>query len=148
MLRMASVGIGWGILLLFATPVFAQSDILGRWIPPEEDSVVEIYRCGEHFCGRIAALERPLNEQGQPRVDINNRDESLKGRPLLGMELLRGFVQKGPSDFRDGQIYNPRDGKLYKAVLTLLENGALRVRGYVGVPLLGKTQLWTREGNR
>jgi uncharacterized protein (DUF2147 family) len=61
------------------------------------------------------------------------------------MELLRGFTQKKPGTYRGGNIYNPRDGKLYKAVLTLMDDGTLKVRGYVGLPALGQTQFWIRS---
>ncbi len=140
LVALVSAVLVWFVLSAAAS---AQSEILGRWVPPEQDSVVEIYPCGEQLCGRITDLDEPLAD-GRPKVDINNREESLRGRPILGMELLAGFVRKGPGDFRDGHIYNPRDGKLYKAVLTLLEDGTLKLRGYVGVPALGKTQIWTR----
>jgi len=141
----------WSTLLLAAgvvlasTDAFAQ-DVRGRWLPPEEDSVIEIYECGERLCGRVAELMEPLDEDGDPKVDVNNRDDALRGRPLLGMELLDGFEREKPGEYRGGEIYNPRDGKLYKAVLTLQADGTLKVRGYVGVPLLGKTQIWKREG--
>jgi uncharacterized protein (DUF2147 family) len=140
-----SVFLGLGFQCLLVSPAVAQAEISGRWLPPEKDSVVEIYACGDLLCGRIAELAEPLDESGNPKVDTNNEDDAQRGRPLLGMELLNGFSRNGPGDFRDGEIYNPRDGKLYKAVLTLLEDGTLKVRGYVGVPLLGKTQIWTRE---
>ena len=123
----------------------AQSDVLGLWIPPEQDSVIEIYSCGDEVCGRVIELNQPLDEDGNPKVDRNNRDDALRGRPILGMELLRGFKQEKPGSYRGGKIYNPRDGKLYKAVLTLMEDGTLKVRGYLGLPALGQTQVWSRS---
>ncbi|MEQ8248460.1 MAG: DUF2147 domain-containing protein [Alphaproteobacteria bacterium] len=134
------------IWIAATTSAWAQADIMGRWVPPEQDSVIEVYPCGEQVCGRITHLNEPLAD-GKPKVDINNRDETLRSRPILGMQLLEGFVQKGPGDFREGRIYNPRDGKLYKAVITLLDDGTLKLRGYVGVPALGKTQIWNRPSD-
>ena len=139
------LGVAAAIMIAGVAPrdVWAQSDIVGRWVPPEQDSVIEVYRCGDEICGRIATLNEPMDESGKPRVDRNNRDETLRGRPILGMEMLNGFSSKKPGSYRGDRIYNPRDGKLYKAVLTLLDDGTLKIRAYVGVPALGQTQIWS-----
>jgi uncharacterized protein (DUF2147 family) len=137
-----------GVLLssiAMSHPALAQSSILGNWQPPERDSIVEIYVCEDKVCGRVVELDEPLDDDGNPKTDISNRDKALRSRPILGMELLAGFTMKEPGDYREGQIYNPRDGKLYKAVLTVRKDGTLKVRGYVGVPALGKTQIWVRS---
>ena len=149
MVRLCIFGMVAAIVLVGTTSQssWAQSDIVGRWVPPEQDSIIEVYRCGEEVCARIASLNEPMDESGKPRVDRNNRDETLRGRPILGMELLSGFSSKKPGSYRGGKIYNPRDGKLYKAVLTLLDDGTLKIRGYVGVPALGQTQFWSRSAD-
>ena len=142
-------GMAAAVVLAGAAPrdVWAQSDIIGRWVPPEQDSIIEVYQCGDEVCGRIATLNEPMDDDGKPKVDLNNRDEALQGRPILGMELLSGFSSKKPGSYRGGKIYNPRDGKLYKANLTLLDDGTLKIRGYVGVPALGQTQFWSRSAD-
>ena len=142
-------GMAVAVVLAGAAPrdVWAQSDIIGRWVPPEQDSIIEVYQCGDEVCGRIATLNEPMDDDGKPKVDLNNRDEALQGRPILGMELLSGFSSKKPGSYRGGKIYNPRDGELYKAVLTLLDDGTLKIRGYVGVPALGQTQFWSRSAD-
>ena len=128
-------------LMHAATAAFAE-DILGLWDTGE--SRVEIYACGDLLCGRIAELDEPLDKEGKPKLDVNNPDESLQSRPILGMDLIAGFVRAGKKKWDDGTIYDPRDGKTYKCVIKLQRNGSLKVRGYVGVPLLGKTVVWTR----
>ena len=118
------------------------ADILGLWDAGE--SHVEIYACGDRLCGRIAALDEPLDEEGKEKLDKNNPEPALQSRPLLGMDLIAGFVRGGKKKWEDGTIYDPRDGKTYKCVMKLQRNGSLKVRGYVGLPLLGKTVVWTR----
>ena len=130
-----------GALLLAPTFVLA-ADILGLWDAGE--SHVEIYACGDLLCGRIAALDEPLGEDGKEKLDENNPEPALRSRPLLGMDLIAGFVKAGKKKWEDGTIYDPRDGKTYKCVMKLQRDGSLKVRGYVGVPLLGKTVVWTR----
>ena len=129
------------VLAMVASSALA-ADILGLWETGE--SHVEIYACGERLCGRIAALDEPLDEDGKEKLDKNNPDPALQSRPILGMDLIAGFVRAGKKKWEDGTIYDPRDGKTYKCVMKLQRDGSLKVRGYVGVPLLGKTVVWTR----
>lgn len=120
--------------------------VVGVWAPPEQDSAFEIYPCEQgRYCGKITMISEPNLPDGSPKVDLNNEDLSQRGRPLLGMVFLSGFRYDGNGSFQDGRIYNPRDGKMYKANMKLEDNNTrLRVRGYVGVPMLGQTQVWTR----
>ena len=128
-------------LSMAAASAFAE-DIRGLWDAGE--SHIEIYSCGELLCGRIAHLDEPLDEDGKPELDKNNPEPALQSRPLLGMDLIAGFSRAGKRKWEDGTIYDPRDGKTYKCVIKLQRDGRLKVRGYVGVPLLGKTVVWTR----
>ena len=115
---------------------------VGLWETGE--SHVEIYRCGERLCGRIAALDEPLNAEGHPKADTNNPEPALRDRPILGMDLIAGFSRKSDKRWVGGTIYDPRDGKTYKCKMTLKANDTLEVRGYVGLSLFGKTVVWTR----
>ena len=128
-------------LLLLAAAVRAETP-LGMWETGE--SHIEIYHCGDLLCGRIAALDEPLDQAGNPEVDTNNPDPALKTRPILGMDLIAGFSRKSDRKWVGGTIYDPRDGKTYKCKMTLQKDGTLKVRGYVGMSLFGKTVVWTR----
>ena len=129
--------------LLFLFPPLAWSqDITGLWDAGE--STVEIYACGDKLCGRIAELDEPLDENGNPKLDTNNPDEALQSRPILGMDLIAGFSSKGEGKWGGGTIYDPRDGKTYKCAMSLKKDGTLEVRGYVGLALFGKSVTWTR----
>ena len=129
---------------LSGPPAYAQQ-VLGVWTPEEGDSEIEIALCDDgQICGRIISLTEPLDEDGNEKRDINNRDESLRARLIVGLELLTGFAAEGETKWKGGRIYNPRDGKTYKSTLTLTTEGLLKVRGYVGLPALGQTQIWSR----
>ncbi len=129
-------------LLFWCVPAAAAQDVLGLW--DTGSSRVEIYPCGDRLCGRVAELDEPLDENGNPRLDVNNPDEALRSRPILGMDLIAGFVPKGEGKWKDGTIYDPRDGKTYQCVMSLKPDGTLEVRGYVGLALFGKTVVWSR----
>ena len=128
-------------LLILATAARAETPE-GMWETGE--SHIEIYDCGELLCGRIVALDEPLDAKGNPKTDENNPDPALRSRPILGMDLVAGFSRKSDTKWVGGTIYDPRDGKTYKCKMTLEKDGTLKVRGYVGMSLFGKTVVWTR----
>ena len=118
---------------------------LGLWSTESGKSRVEIFDCAGKLCGKIVWLKEPLDDKGQEKVDRENPDEAFKSRKILGLPLLSDFVSDGDSGraWTDGRIYNPEDGQTYKCNMELQEDGTLKVRGYVGLPLFGKTQIWT-----
>ena len=64
---------------------------IGVWFNTEKDAKVEIYKCGDKYCGKIIWLKFPNNEEGTPKMDKNNPDDKLKKRAVLGLNLLSGF---------------------------------------------------------
>jgi len=118
-------------------------ELLGIWLNHEKDAHVKIYKCGDEYCGKIVWLKNP-EEDGAPKKDKHNPDESLKSRPLKGMDILSGFNFDDDRKWDNGKIYNPRDGKTYSCYLKILDDGRLKVRGFVGISLIGKTNYWTR----
>lgn len=120
------------------------SEVTGLWLDGSGRAGIEIVRCGTQLCGRIRWLREPQAADGRPKADVHNENPALRSRPLCGVPMLEGFVPAGPDSWEDGRIYNPEDGATYHATLRLQSDGTLRVRGYVGVPLFGKSQIWSR----
>ncbi|HEX2252200.1 MAG TPA: DUF2147 domain-containing protein [Thermoanaerobaculia bacterium] len=127
--------------------------VLGTWLTEAGDqggrARVEIARRGEEIVGKIVWLEEPTFPAGQPRagqpkVDLENPDAEKRDRPILGLPILTGFTYAGDGEWTGGTIYDPANGKTYKARLHLKGTDTLDVRGYVGVPLLGRTTTWRR----
>jgi uncharacterized protein (DUF2147 family) len=71
----------------------------------------------------------------------------LRGQPLCGLELIGGFRNASPGIWSGGSIYNPKEGQTYFASMKLRDDGTLKLRGYVLLPLFGKSQIWTREAS-
>jgi uncharacterized protein (DUF2147 family) len=118
-------------------------DITGIWLTHgDKPAKIQVYRTGQQFYGKIVFLQFPI-ENGKPRVDRNNPDKSLQDRPLLGLELLRGF-QFDKDEWNGGHIYDPESGKTYSCTISLKDGNTLKVRGYIGISLLGRTEIWTR----
>ena len=118
--------------------------LVGVWLHANERIQVEIAPCNDRLCGKIVWFRWPNDAEHLPLVDVKNPDSALRTRPLLGLVVLRELRSAGPRSWQDGRIYNPDDGQEYKARMSIEDDGTLRVRAYVLLPLLGKTQRWTR----
>ena len=132
--------------LFFATvTVFAQSAdaIVGKWLNKDKDAHIQIYKAGSKFNGKLVWLKNPNNEHGKAKTDIHNPDVNLRGRALLGLELLKGFSYDD-EEWEDGTIYDPKSGKTYSCKMTLNGKDKLNVRGYIGISLIGRTDVWTK----
>jgi len=145
-----------GAMVLLATSSAAaqESKTFGTWLTASGVAQVRIGPCadtsGGALCGFVVGLINPKGPDGkvvapEAAVDYRNENPGLRGRKVIGMPLIWGF-KKGsdPNTFEDGKIYNGEDGKTYSANISLQPDGKLRLRGYVGSPMLGQTQLWTR----
>jgi len=125
-------------------PAPAEEDgILGLWQTADGKACVEIARCGEKYCGKIVWLKEPLKD-GKPVVDDKNPEEAKRARPVLGLAILRDFEYDGDNVWTGGKVYDPESGNDYSAKMTLEEPSLLDLRGYVLVPLFGRTSTWTR----
>jgi uncharacterized protein (DUF2147 family) len=132
--------------LLFCIPCIAQSGdaVLGVWQSGGGNVRVQIFKSGETYNGKIAWLREENDESGKPKTDRNNPAESLRGQPLLGLEALSDFTYKGNGVWEGGTVYDPRSGKKYSCKLSISSSGALEIRAFMGISLIGKTQIWTR----
>ncbi len=120
--------------------------ILGTWLTGEGNGKVEIYRNGEKFQGKIVWLKEPLDEKtGKPKTDINHPDKSIRNRPILGLVNLWGFSFNGRDKWENGRVYDPKNGKEYKCVITVKDPETIEVRGFVGITLIGRTDVWKRQ---
>ncbi|MEW6586440.1 MAG: DUF2147 domain-containing protein [Nitrospirota bacterium] len=119
-------------------------EIVGQWYTDGEKSLVEIYKCEDLYCGKIVRLKNPKDEEGKDKVDKNNPDESLRSRRLLGLPIAWGFRANGDNTWEGGKIYDPRNGKTYSCKIKF-EGNKLKVRGYIGFSLFGRTTTWTKK---
>lgn len=109
-----SLPIAFGALI---TGVAAASPA-GTWAMADGKVTVRVDSCGGGLCARIVGLKEPISRiDGKPKVDRENPDPALRGRPLIGLSILRGMRPAGVGQWK-GAIYNPDDGRTYKAVVT------------------------------
>ena len=134
------------LLGLLAMPmvVFGDAtDVAGLWLTGDGDGWIEI---SVTVNGPVGVIRGSPDDDGtEPqRLDELNPEPSLRQRPLLGLTILEGFEAAGNGKWKGGTIYDPNSGKTYRCTLTLRDDGILRVRGFIGVSLLGRTEEWTR----
>lgn len=138
-----------GGLLALVTAVPAataqgRQDLAGRWATEGFGSIVEFRSCtsaaGE-MCGRIVWLWAPT-PGGRARLDPRNPDPSLRGRALVGVEIVSGLRQTSPGVWTGGRVYNPDDGRTYAGTVRLLD-GQLELRG-CAISVVCRTQTWRR----
>jgi uncharacterized protein (DUF2147 family) len=121
-----------------AQPEAVPGQITGEWIEPT-GSVIRVDHCGPQVCMWVVALS-PKAPGG---FDIYNPDPAKRTRSLCGLEIGSGFVMRSPEEARGGTLYDPKSGKTYHGLM-MLHGNKLELRGYLGFPLFGETQTWTR----
>lgn len=123
-------------------------DILGVWLNEDKDAHVEIYKDGDKYFGKVVWLKDPNREEtGKPKLDRENQDESLRSRPVMGLLLLNDFEFDGDDEWEDGTVYDPKNGKTYKCFMEFDDEedlDKLKVRGFIGFSMIGRTTYWTR----
>jgi uncharacterized protein (DUF2147 family) len=96
-----------------------------------------------------APTDDPNQEPGQKKTDVNNPDPDLRDEPVVGLEIAKDFVYKGDGVWHKGTIYDPDNGKTYKCKMRFGDtDDVLKVRGFIGISMLGRTTEWTRVEGR
>ncbi|MDB5006862.1 MAG: hypothetical protein JWP45_1255 [Mucilaginibacter sp.] len=129
---------------LLSTVVKAQADkIEGLWYNDVKSGKILITKDHDgKFIGKVVWLKEPL-KNGKPKVDELNDDPKLRSRPRLGLQVLSNFEKDGDNKYTGGTIYDPLNGKTYSCKITW-KGKILDIRGYVGIPLFGRTTTWSR----
>lgn len=136
------------LILLLTKGILAQTvsdgdKIIGIWLTEDKDGTVEIYKSGNVYYGKLLWGTAMYEADGTtPRKDLNNANPKLRTRLIKNLVFLTGLVYNG-SEWTNGEIYNSLNGKTYSCNAQLVA-GKLNIHGYVGIPLFGKTIVWTR----
>lgn len=133
------------LLLTFAAaPALAQSPA-GEWTTEGDKARVRIAPCAgsaNDLCGAITWSYRPAGAPAGPLLDMNNRDSSLRRRPIVGLPLLQGFKPAGEGSWEGGTIYDSESGKTYRSKFRLEGPDALVVDGCI--LFVCQSQTWRR----
>ncbi len=131
------------ITLLFSFIINGQS-IIGHWetyddVTQERKANIEIYKTDDVYFARI--VESYVSDKN---ATCKNCEGERKNQPINGLIIIENIVKDG-NEYNGGTILDPENGKFYKCYLELVEKNKLKVRGYIGVSLFGRTQYWLRK---
>jgi uncharacterized protein (DUF2147 family) len=118
-------------------------DVVGTWLNEERTAKVQIFKEGDKYFGKIVWLKETLDKvTGKPRTDNLNPDVNQREKPLMGLMMLKSFVFNGEDEWKDGTIYDPKNGKTYSCYIKFETPVMLKIRGYIGISMLGRTTHW------
>jgi uncharacterized protein (DUF2147 family) len=138
------------LIIAFVSLIFSAKaqknadDIVGVWLTGSGKAHVKIDKVGNYYFGRVVWLKEPLNTEGKPKLDINNEDVSKRNKTVFGMQLVGGFEWKNDNLWDNGSIYDPLNGKTYKCKIDLENITTMNIRGFIGISLFGRTDIWKR----
>ncbi|HXS37364.1 MAG TPA: DUF2147 domain-containing protein [Flavipsychrobacter sp.] len=135
------------IILFVKTYALAQTDQIEHiWYNQEKTAKIQVYKATDgKYYGKIIWLKIP-DVDGKVKVDINNPDKKKRNEPLLGLLILKGLKKENNTEYEDGTIYDPKNGKTYSCNANYKGN-ILNLRGYYGFSWIGRTTTWTRADN-
>ncbi len=120
-------------------------NIEGYWFNSEKTSKIQVYKTTSgHYAGKIVWLKEPNDENGVPKVDNKNPDKSLRSRALMNLVILRALASKGNNKYDSGTIYDPKSGNTYSCKAEITGPNTMKMRGFIGISLVGRTEVWTR----
>jgi uncharacterized protein (DUF2147 family) len=119
------------------------ASVLGFW--KNEDATFEIFEDQGKLSARIVALREPRTAEGKEKTDIHNPDPSKRERPIVGLVFMSGFTKKSDSRWENGTVYDPKSGNTYASYLELDGPDKIKCRGFIGISLIGRTDVWTRK---
>lgn len=144
-----TIGLMSVCLLFLASTAWAQSPI-GIWKTIDDEtnkpkSLVEIFEKDGKLHGKVIKLFRGPDEDPDPVCDKCDEDDPRYNKKVIGMEILKGLEKDSDTEWEDGKILDPKNGSVYSCYIELVEPNKLKLRGFIGVSLLGRTQYWHRE---
>ena len=137
------------ILLFLVISVFTFSqtnaDLVGQWYNAEDNIVVTLFEDRQMVSGKVTWMKFPNDENGNPKTDLLNPDESLRNRESVGMIMMSSFAHIAGNVWDNGKLYDPKKGKTYTGIITLKDENTLNLRGYIGLSFIGRySSTWTR----
>ncbi|MBU3012441.1 DUF2147 domain-containing protein [Polaribacter vadi] len=132
------------LIILFISLSVNSQTIFGKWNTINDDtgkvdSVIEMYKKN----GKAYAKILKITDPNRQKAICEKCEGANKNKPILGLEILTG-LEKNEEEWSGGEILDPRNGKIYKCYIKLVKPDKLKIRGYLGVSLFGKTKYWQR----
>lgn len=130
---------------LFSQKLTEEESALGVWLSGNKAEKIEVYKNAKDglYYGKLVWTKFDKMPDGTPLTDNKNPDESLRDRPVVGVDILQGFSYAGNGKYTGGKVYDITHGKIYDGIITIDGDDA-SIRGYFLIPLIGRTETATR----
>ena len=137
------------ILLFLVISIFAfaqtNADLVGQWYNAKDDIVVTLFEDREMVSGKVTWMKFPNDENGNPKIDLLNPDESLRDRSRIGMLMMYNLTHIAGNIWDNGSLYIAEKGKIYSGMMKLKNQNTLNIRGYIGFSFFERySSTWTR----
>jgi uncharacterized protein (DUF2147 family) len=126
--------------LFFVSLLSAQTkanDVLGYYMNPTGEAILKIYEEAGKYAGKLVWMKNP------EKLDKENPDKAKQTQKILGSTIMRNFIFDGEI-WKNGSIYDPKNGKTYDCKITRDEKGNLSIRGFIGISLIGRTDYFVK----
>jgi uncharacterized protein (DUF2147 family) len=115
---------------------------LGLW--KGQDGTFEMFESEGKLSARIVTLNEPKTAEGKEKTDIYNADPKKRRHPIIGLVFISGFTKKSDTRWENGTVYDPKSGRTYSCFMELQGPDKIKVRGFIGIALMGRNYFWTR----
>lgn len=141
----------FGLTAPATAATFSRDAIIGVWEVADATGKIEIFSCGDKYCGKIVWIKEPTypaddpgGMAGRPLLDRENPKKELRNRTQLGLKIMEDYAYSAANLWDQGRIYNTENGKTYRSRIKLQSFDKLELRGFIGIPLLGGSTVWKR----
>ena len=120
-------------------------ELIGEWWTENNEGRIRMTRDRDgSFRGTTTCCVPAKPTRDHPAQDIHNPNPKQRSRSTVGIVLIWKLKYEGDGEYADGYVYNPRDGKTYRIDMAIIDRNTVKIRGYIGIPLLGQSQIWRR----
>ena len=108
------------------------------------DGTFEMFETGGKLSARIVALSEPKTAEGTEKTDIYNPDPKKRTYPIIGLVFISGFMKTSDTRWENGTVYDPKSGRTYSCTMDLQGPDKIKLRGFLGIALMGRNYFWVR----
>ena len=139
------------IFLFISAFAYAQKNsiVVGEWYSPKDNVIINLFELNETISAKITWMKLQNDENGKPKTDLLNPDQSLKAIEIVGLIMMSNFTHIAGNIWDNGTIYIPEKGKSYSGMMRLKDENTLNIRGYIGFSFFERySSTWIRVLDR
>lgn len=127
-------------------PVATPKDITGYWLTANKGAIIQFYKEGAYYHGKVVWQKQSMNKKGKPITDVNNPDKSKRKNPVIGSRMIYNLKFNPKTKmYEGGKAYQPQSGRTFDCKAKLVKNNdVMEITGMAGFSLMSKTLVWTR----